>query len=112
MSVIKPTKPGENPAAYARMFKTEDGTITIQKGEPAPVKEAEVKPNLVPEPTGDGDDDDEDDDDDDEEPAVAPQPDPPPSTGRPKREKKVPGKADDAAPEKPAKKKPKKTYTA
>ena len=30
--LIKPTKDGENPAAYARMFKTEDGTITIQKG--------------------------------------------------------------------------------
>ena len=110
--LIKPTKDGENPVAYARMFKKEDGLITIQKGEPAPVKEAQVKPEPVPEAAGDGDDDDEDDDDDDEEPAVAPQPDPPPSTGRPKREKKVPGKADDAAPEKPAKKKPKKTYTA
>ena len=110
--LIKPTKDGEKPVAYARMIKTEDGTITIQKGEPAPVKEAQVKPEPVPEAAGDDDDDDEDDDDDDEEPAVAPQPDPPPSTGRPKRTSKPSEKKVDAAPAEPAKKKPKKTYTA
>ena len=110
--LIKPTKDGEKPAAYARMLKTEDGTITIQKGEPAPVKEAQVKPEPVPEAAGDDDNDDEGDDDDDEEPAVAPEPDPPPSTGRPKRASKPSEKKVDAAPAEPAKKKSKKVYTA
>ena len=94
------------------MLKNEDGTITIQKGEPTPAKEAEVKPEQVSEPAGDGDDDGEGESENDEDPTEAAQPDPPPSTGRPKRASKPSEKKVDAAPAEPAKKKPKKTYTA
>ena len=86
------------------MLKTEDGTITIQKGEPAPVKEAQVKPEPVPEAAGDGDDDQEGESENNEDPTEAAEAVPPASAGRPKRASKVPDKAGAPSPDKKKKK--------
>ena len=102
--IVHPPNPGEK-AVYARMLKTEDGTIIIQKGEPAPAKEAEVKPEPVPEAAGDGDDDQEGESENNEGPAEAAEAVPPASAGRPKRASKVPAKAGAASPAKKQKKK-------
>ena len=104
--IVHPRNPGEK-AVYARMLKTEDGTITIQKGEPAPAKEAEVKPEPIPEADGDGEVDQEGESENNAGPAEAAEADPPPSAGRPQRASQAPETAGAASPDKKQKKKKK-----